>query len=121
MATFKTLGIKRIEKRFSGTKISSIEKLVGKDFKLLDFEICPSIKKSGGTYLKMQVLVDGEKRFCMTGGKFLQMVLSQIDAGTLKKDPIETKILRENGAYFFEGTVVKDGEKYDENEEVEMV
>lgn len=121
MATFKSLGIKRIEKRFSGNKITSLDKIIGKPIKILDFEVCPSVKKAGTTYVKLQILFEGEKKFFMTGGKYLQLVLKQIDPEALKEEPIETKILRENGCYYFEGTMVNNDEKYDENEEVEII
>lgn len=117
MTTFSALGIKRIERRFAGAKISNIDcDVVGKPIKILDFEICPSKKKQGSTYLKMQILLNGRKRFLSTGGKFLQRILNQVDKEILKKEPIETIILKDNGFYFFEGTMVSDDEEYDEKE-----
>lgn len=111
MTTFSALGIKKIERRFAGMKINNLDcDVVGKPIKILDFEICPSKKKQGSTYLKMQILLKGKKRFLSTGGKFLQRVLSQVDKATLAKEPIETVILKEKGYYFFEGTMVGDDE-----------
>ncbi len=122
MTTFSALGIKRIERRFTGVKINNLDcDVVGKPIKILDYEICPSKKKQGSTYLKMQILLEDKKRFLSTGGKFLQMVLKQVDKNELAKNPIETKILKEKGYYFFEGTMVADDEVCDEEEDVEEV
>lgn len=117
MTTFNALGIKRIERRFAGLKINNIDcDVVGKPIKILDFEICPSKKKQNDTYLKMQILLKGKKRFLSTGGKFLQRILSQVDKEILKKEPIETIILKDKGFYYFDGTMVGDDEEYDEDE-----
>ncbi len=106
MATFKTLGIKKIERRFAGTKIHNLDTdVIGKSIKILDFEICPSKRKQGSTYVKLQLSIEGKKYFVTTGGKFLQMVLLQVDNSTLKDSPIETRILKTNGYYYFEGTM----------------
>ncbi len=122
MTTFSALGIKRIERRFTGVKINNLDcDVVGKPIKILDYEICPSKKKQGSTYLKMQILLEDKKRFLSTGGKFLQMVLKQVDKNELAKNPIETKILKEKGYYFFEGTMVADDEVCDGEEDVEEV
>ena len=122
MTTFNALGIKRIERRFTGVKINNLDcDVVGKPIRILDFEICPSKKKQGSTYLKMQILLEGKKRFLSTGGKFLQRVLSQIDKSTLGKEGIETVILKEKGYYFFAGTMVGDDEVCDEEEEVDSM
>lgn len=120
MATFNNLGIKRIERRFTGVKVSSLDEIVGKDIKILDFEICPSKKKQNDTYLKMQVLLDGKKRFLSTGGKFLKRVLAQVDREMLKSDPIETVILKTKGYFYFEGTMVGDDEVC-EGEEIDKM
>lgn len=108
MTTFSSLGIKKIERRFSGAKINSVDEILGKSIKILDFEICPSKKRQDSTYLKMQIFVDGKKRFISTGGKFLQKVLEQVDSEALKDNPIDTKILRNGSYYYFEGTMVED-------------
>lgn len=81
---------------------------MGKPIRILDYEICPSKKRKDSTYLKMQILLEGKKRFLSTGGKFLQRVLCQIDRDTLKHEPIDTMILKEKGYYFFEGTMVNE-------------
>lgn len=109
MTTFSSLGIKRIERRFTGTKINK-QYVIGKPIKILDFEICPSKKRQGTTYLKMQILLEGKKWFLSTGGKFLQETLKQVDRQLLIKEPIETRILKTNGYFYFEGTMVEDDE-----------
>lgn len=113
MTTFSALGIKKIERRFAGTKINNLDyDVLGKPIKILDFEICPSKKKQGSTYVKLQLLLEGRKYFLTTGGKFLQMVLSQIDNTILKDNPIDTRILKGKGYYYFEGTMISDNELY---------
>lgn len=122
MASFANLGVKRIERRFTGTKITNVEQeLVGKEIKILDFEICKSVKKADGVYIKLQMLVDGKKRFWATGGKFIVTIMKQVDPEALKKEPIETKVLKDRGVYYFDGTVVTDDEVCDESENVEIV
>ena len=106
MTTFSALGIKRIERRFTGMKINNLDcDVVGKPIKILDFEICPSKKKQGSTYVKLQLSINKKKYFLTTGSKFLQMVLCQVDNTALKDNPIETKILKTNGYYYFEDTM----------------
>lgn len=120
MTTFSALGIKRIERRFTGVKVNNLDcDVVGKPIKILDFEICPSKKKQNSTYLKMQILLEGKKRFLSTGGKFLQKVLSQVDKSILAQNPIETKILKDRGFYYFEGTMVADDEICTDEETVD--
>lgn len=109
MTTFMSLGIKKIERRFSGTKINNLDvEVVGKPIKILDYEICPSKKRPNTTYIKLQIVVDGRKRFINTGGKYLQQVLSQVNISDLHREPIDTKILKTNGYYYFEGTMIED-------------
>ncbi len=122
MATFSSLGVKRIERRFTGVKINNLDcDVVGKPIKILDFEICPSKKRQNDTYLKIQIQQEGKKRFLSSGGKFLKRVLAQVDRDSLKREPIETMILKEKGFYFFEGTMVGDDEICDEGEDIEVV
>ena len=122
MTTFSALGVKRIERRFTGMKINNLDcDVVGKPIRILDYEICPSKKRKDSTYLKMQILLEGKKRFLSTGGKFLQRVLCQIDRDTLKHEPIDTMILKEKGYYFFEGTMVNDDEMCDEGENTDKM
>ncbi len=122
MTTFSALGIKRIERRFTGVKINNLDcDVVGKPIKILDFEVCPSKKKPDSTYLKMQILLEGKKRFLSTGGKFLQRVLSQVDKESLAKEPIETVILKDRGFYYFEGTMVGDDEITEAGEEIDKM
>ena len=45
-------------------KINNLDcDVVGKPIRILDYEICPSKKRKDSTYLKMQILLEGKKRF----------------------------------------------------------
>lgn len=100
MTTFSSLGVKKIARPFECDKIS-IDNVIGKPIQILDFAICPSKKKDGTTYLKLQVRYEGVKRFISTGSTFLQEIMQQVGKDSL---PIETKILKNRG-YYFEGTI----------------
>lgn len=103
MTTFSELGVKKIARPFEGDKIG-IDNVIGKPIQILDYAICPSKKKDGSTYMKLQVRYEGVKRFISTGSTFLQEIMQQVDKDQLHKKPIETKILKNRG-YYFEGTI----------------
>lgn len=91
---------KKIERPFEGDKIN-IEAVVDQRIVILDFDVRESSKKAGTDYLKMQIRLNGRKRFLGGGYQFLCQVLKQIDKKNL---PIETTIRNKRG-YYFEGTI----------------
>lgn len=94
-----SLGIK-INRPFEGDGIK-IEQVIDKEIELLDFEVRPSDKKPNTDYVKMQIRVDGRKRFIGGGYKYLCEVLHLID----KKELPLTTIIRSKQGYYFEGTI----------------
>lgn len=91
---------KKIERPFEGDAIK-IEALIDRPIEILDFQIRPSEKKSGTDYLKLQIRIDGNKRFVGGGYQFLCQVLKQIDKSNL---PLQT-VIRNKRGYYFEGTI----------------
>lgn len=91
---------KKIERPFEGDAIK-IEALIDRPIEILDFQVRPSDKKPGTDYLKMQIRIDGNKRFVGGGYQFLCQVLKQIDKSNL---PLQT-IIRNKRGYYFEGTI----------------
>ena len=91
---------KKIERPFEGDAIK-IEALIDRPIEILDFQVRPSEKKPGTDYLKMQIRIDGSKRFVGGGYQFLCQVLKQIDRSNL---PLQT-VIRNKRGYYFEGTI----------------
>lgn len=113
MSTFRELGVKEVERRFVGKKIKNKSEVVGKKISILDFEICPSKKNAEENYLKLQILLDGKKRFMSTGAKYLLQVMSQIEHDDIKNDPIEAVILQRNGYLYFKNTLEDEADEAD--------
>ena len=104
MPTFAELGIKKIERRFEGVKIS-IDDVLNVPIKVLDFEFMDSKKKIGTKYAKLQIEINGEKRFLAGGWKYIMDILVQIE-GRRECLPIDTRILNTHKqGYYFEGTI----------------
>ncbi|MGN1230087.1 MAG: RNA-directed DNA polymerase [Prevotella sp.] len=110
MPTFAELGINKIERRFEGVKIS-IDDVLNVPIKVLDFEFMDSKKKIGTKYAKLQILINGEKRFLAGGWKYIMDILAQIE-NRRECLPVDTRILNTHKqGYYFEGTIKLNGDE----------
>lgn len=91
----------RVSRKFDGKDVK-IDKLVDEHIDILDFDVRPSTKKDNSTWVRMQIMLKGEKCFMKGGYEALGTFLSQVDKSLL---PLEDVVIKFNRGYYFDGTL----------------